>query len=179
MEVTNDHYTALTYAYKAREAVREFQESIKTWHRECVKRTYVVNNDLAKRLRADLEAYDLRIMKELEDWLADLRRLFENNIAYAIANTELMPKEDDARRYSQAAVEAEPDNGAYIDTLGLVKLTFGIAHRKREDVKDALRLFNRVAYDYARSGNNYERKLIRLHLKRARSALRTISDWDR
>lgn len=86
--------------------------------------------------------------------------------------------EDRARDYSKAAVDADPENMDYIDTLGLVKLTFGIAHRKRADVKDALKHFNRVAYYYSRSGSSYERKLIRLHLRRAKSALRSISDWD-
>jgi hypothetical protein len=178
MDLANDSYTALAYEDKALESVREYQKSVTAWHADCAGRIKNMNNNLANHLRSELERYDGHQLEALQGWLDRLRRQIENNVANAIAMSELIYREEDAKRYALAAVESDPNNADYLDTLGLVKLTFGMANRDREEVREALKLFNRAAHQYEQSGSSYERKLIRLHLKRAKSALRSAQEWS-
>ena len=91
----------------------------------------------------------------------------------------LVDREKDAKRYAKAAVDYDPDP-AYLDTLGLVMLNFGIANRDSTKVRRARELFTRVGrdHDFSTDATPYAREINRLHLEQATAALAESENWE-
>jgi hypothetical protein len=181
MDLANDPYTALVYGDKALAAISKMEDDLKFSYRDAVRRIHVAgpDNQLAPYLRAELELYKHGLRRELGDWLKNVHHTLENFAAYAIARAELVHREEHAKRYAKAAVEAAETRADYLDTLGLVKLNFGIINRDRDEIAEACKLLIRAGkYSRQSGGTRHERRLIRLHQKTASAALRSAAEWD-
>lgn len=175
-DLADDNYNTVVYADKAIEAVCQMQDSLEQSYLGAKARTRAA--PMAPHLRAEVNPYEDYLKRDLGDWLRLLRHEMENLAAYAIASAGLVYREDDARRYAESAVASSPTKAEYMDTLGLVKLTFGVVNRDREEVREALKLFNRAAHYFEQRSGDHNRRLIRLHQRKAAEALRSAEEWD-
>jgi hypothetical protein len=178
-DLSDDYYTALAYADRALKAVGTMNEAISDCYfgiRKACRGTEA--SPLRDYLVNQLKPYKDNLKRDLQVWLKEVRHSFENFAAYAIAATELVSREDDAIKYAKSAVESDPENGAYLDTLGLVRLNFGLINRNKEDVREAQKLFNRAAHYLNKKGGDFEQKVIRLHQTKASAMVRVAEDWD-
>jgi len=178
MDLADDSYTALRYGDKALAALRKLEKELFDSTERCVEiRNLATRVAFAERLKDLLEPYVVNKNKELKDWLTKVRHGVSNNVAYVIANSVSIDRENDARSYAKESFEANPNND-YLDTWALVRLNFGIANRDRKEVKAARKLFTRIAREWESSGGKYERRLGRLRLKASSAAVKSADHWD-
>jgi hypothetical protein len=175
-DLADDNHNTIVYADRAIEAVRSMQDSLERSYLSARARTRAAQ--AAHHLRAEFKPYEDYLKKDLGDWLRLLRHEMENLAAYAIASAGLVYREDDARRYAESAVAYSSTAAEYIDTLGLFKLTFGVVNHDRDEVREALKLFNRAAHYFEQKSGEHNRRLIRLHQRKAAEALRSAEEWD-
>lgn len=178
MDLADDSYTALGYGDKALASLRKLDKELFAFTEKSVElRNLSTSVAFAKRLKEELEPYVIDKNKDLKNWLTKARLGVSNLVAYVIADSVLIDREEEARSYAQAIVDADPNND-FLDTWGLVRLNFGIANRDRKEVRAARKLFIQIARSWESSGNKYERKLGRLRLRAASAAAKLAEHWD-
>lgn len=176
-EMNSNYSTALKYECKAlgiiEQCGKEVESNYKKIH-ECV--LGGPQGDFTRYLQQKARDHKNGWQTRLTDWFTDLRIQMSNNVAYDIAIEGIASLEAPARKYAEAVHAHKPEEAAYMETLGFVKLRFynTFTGGKDEDLKHALRLFEQAIYLARGQNDMITLEMAQLHHQEAREMLRRM-----
>lgn len=169
--LNSDFLSPVKYEERALEIAREWSEGV----HDCYSRANSLllrcpENTFTRHLKEIVNDHQDRWKKKLLKWIDDIAVGMRNHLAYNIAIEGIVERRADAIEYAKIAVEAQPKNPAYIDTLGLVKLAFAYtatgAQRTRE-IEDAVASFDQATYWAVKKDDQTTLAEARLHRQQA------------
>jgi len=172
---TNGNYSAaLKYECRALEIAVQCAADLKTWYDRVEKAE--PDNGFARYLKSMARAHKTEWHGKMTAWFTGLEMEMRNNVAFDIAVEGVLPLEPRARKDAEIAHKHDSENASYCETLGMVRLRFAnsLTGGKENDVKEALRLFERAIYMAPSQKDTVTLRMAQLHYEEARETLRRM-----